>query len=106
LIHTLFRLKDEKRFRIGNHGFVSEAKMHCMHLVLDETFVPRTKKGVAVFQEMQIFMYVIMEEHLKMDKSKLLVSKYEVDNDAQSIYLDELKKHDTSSTTAWLAGDP
>jgi hypothetical protein len=53
---------------------------------------------------MQIFMYAVMEEHLKMDKGKLLVNKYEVDNDAQSIYR-ELKQHGTSSTAAWLAGD-
>jgi Cft2 family RNA processing exonuclease len=78
--------------------------MHHTHLVLDETFVPKTDKEKAVFQEMQIFMYVVMEEHLKTDKGKLLVSKYEADNDAQSIY-HELKKHGTSSTAAWLSGD-
>jgi hypothetical protein len=44
-----------------------------------------------------------MEEHLKTDKGKSLVSKYEVDNDARSIY-SELRKHGTSSTAAWLAG--
>jgi hypothetical protein len=49
-------------------------------------------------------MYAVLEDHLKMDKRKSLVSKYEVDNDAQSIYC-ELKKHGTSSTAAWLAGD-
>jgi hypothetical protein len=53
---------------------------------------------------MQIFMYAAMEERLAMDKGKSFVSKYEVDNDAQSIYC-ELKKHGTSSTAAWLAGD-
>jgi hypothetical protein len=45
-----------------------------------------------------------MEEHLKTDKRKSLVSKYEVENDAQGIY-SELKKHGTSYTAAWLAGD-
>jgi hypothetical protein len=53
---------------------------------------------------MQIFMYAIMEEHPKTDKGKTLLSKYEVDNDAQSIHC-ELKKHGTPSTAAWLAGD-
>jgi hypothetical protein len=97
-------LKDDKGFRIWNRGFVSKSKMHHTHLVLDETYVPKTDKEKAVFQEMQIFMYAVTEEHLKMDKGKSLVSQYEVDNDAQSIYC-ELKKHSTSSTAAWLAGD-
>jgi hypothetical protein len=35
-------LKDDKGFRIWNHGFVSKAKMHHTHLVLDETYVPKT----------------------------------------------------------------
>jgi hypothetical protein len=84
--------------------FCVKAKMHHTHLVLDETYVPNTDKEKAVFQEMQIFMYAIMEEHLNMDKGKSLVSNYEVDNYAQSIYR-ELRKHGTSSTAAWLAGD-
>jgi hypothetical protein len=92
-------LKDDKGYRIWNRGFVSKAKMHHTHLVLDETYVPKTDEEKAVFQEMQIFMYAVMEKNLKTDKGKSLVSKYEVNNDAQSIY-HELKKHGTSSTAA------
>ena len=78
--------------------------MHHTHLVLDENYIPKNDEEKAVFQEMQIIMYAVMEEHLKTDKGKSLVSKYEVDNDSQSIYR-ELKQHGTSSTAAWLAGD-
>jgi hypothetical protein len=59
--------------------------IHHTHLVLDETYVPKNDEEKAVFQEMQIFMYAVMEEHLKTDKGKSSVSKYEADNDAQSI---------------------
>jgi hypothetical protein len=97
-------LKDDKGFRIWNRGFVSKAKMHHTHLVLDKNYVPKMDEENAVFQGMQILTYAVMEEHLKTDKGKSLVSKYEVDNDAQSIYC-ELKKHGTLSTAAWLAGD-
>jgi hypothetical protein len=97
-------LKDDKGFRISNCGFISKAKMHRMHHVLDEIYVQKTIEENADFQEMQIIMYAVMEEHLKTDKGKSLVSKYEVNNNAQSIYR-ELKKHGTSSTAAWLAGD-
>jgi hypothetical protein len=78
--------------------------MHHTHLVLDETYVSNTDEEKPVLQEKQIFMYVIMEEHLKTDKGKSLVSKYEVDNDAQIIY-HLFMKHGTSSTAAWLSGD-
>jgi hypothetical protein len=53
---------------------------------------------------MQIFMYVVMEEHLQMDKGKSLVSQYEEDHDAQKIYRD-LKKHALGSTAAQLSSD-
>jgi hypothetical protein len=49
---------------------VSKEKMHHTHLVLDEIYVPKTDEEKAVFQEMQIFMYAVMEEHLKTDKGK------------------------------------
>jgi hypothetical protein len=81
-------LKDDKGFRIWNCGFVSIEKMHHTQLVLDENYVPRTNEENTVFQEMQIFMYAVIEEHLKTDQGKSLVSKCEVDNDAQSIYHD------------------
>jgi hypothetical protein len=61
-------LKDDKGFRTWNRGFMSKAKMHHTHLVLDENYIPKNDEENAVFQEMQIFMYAVMEEHLKTDK--------------------------------------
>jgi hypothetical protein len=45
-----------------------------------------------------------MEDHLKTDKGKSLVSQYEKTRDAQQIYRD-LKKHALASTAAQLSGD-
>jgi hypothetical protein len=53
---------------------------------------------------MQTFMYAVLEDHLKTDKGKSLVSHYELSRDAQSIYR-ELKKHALNSTAAQLSGD-
>ena len=97
-------LKDDKYFNTWNRGFVATAHMHRTHLVLDETYVPSTDVEIAVFKEMQTFMYAVLEDHLKTDKGKSLVSHYEVTRDAQSIYR-ELKKHALSSTAAQLSGD-
>jgi hypothetical protein len=79
-------LRDNKGFRVWNRGFIAKAKTHHTHLVLDEAYVPKSDEEKAVCQEMQIFMYAVMEEHLKTDKGRSIVSKYEADNDAQSIY--------------------
>jgi hypothetical protein len=56
-------LKDDKVFRIWNCGFVAKVKTHHTHLVLGEMYVPKTDAEKAVFQEMQIFMYAVMEDN-------------------------------------------
>lgn len=97
-------LKDDKHFNSWNRGFVATARMHHTDLVLDETYVPSDAAETAVFKEMQIFMYAILEEKLKTDKGKSLISQYEAAHDAQSVYR-ELKKHALGSTAAQLSGD-
>jgi hypothetical protein len=44
---------------------------------------PKICSSLAAFEEMQIFMYAVMAEHLKTDKGKSLVSQFEKDHDAQ-----------------------
>jgi hypothetical protein len=79
-------LNDGKYFNSWNCGFVAAAHMHHTHLVLDEKYVPKGDVAKAAFKEMQIFMYAVLEEHLKMDKGKSLVSQFEQEHDAQCIY--------------------
>jgi hypothetical protein len=49
-------------------------------------------------------MYAVLDDHLKTDKGKFLVSQDEILRDAQIIY-QELKRHALSSTAAQLYGD-
>jgi hypothetical protein len=49
-------------------------------------------------------MYAVMEEKLKLEKCKSLISEFEEKRDAPSVYC-ELKKHVLGSTTAQLLGD-
>jgi hypothetical protein len=49
-------------------------------------------------------MYAVMEENLKSEKGKSLISEFEEKRDAQSVYL-ELKKHALGSTVAQLSWD-
>ena len=97
-------LKDDKYFNSWNRSFIATAHMHHTQTVLDETYVPKNDLEQAVFKEMQIFMYAVLEDHLKTDKGKSLVSHYETTRDAQSIYRD-LLKHALNSTAAQLSGD-
>jgi hypothetical protein len=96
--------KDDEHFSAWHWKFVATARMHHTHLVLDPKYVPQDDVAKAAFEETQISMYVVMAGHLKTDKRKSLVSQYEKDHDAQSIYHD-LKKHALGSTSAWMSGD-
>jgi hypothetical protein len=71
---------------------------------LDENYQPKTKSEKEVFQEMQFFMYVVIEEKLKLDKGKSLVNDHENTRDAQTIYA-ALKCHGMQSTAAHISGD-
>jgi hypothetical protein len=97
-------LKDNKHFNSWNRGFVATTHMHHTHLVLDEGYCPLNDVDVAVFKEMQTFMYAVLQTHLQTDKGKALVSQFEATLDAQSIY-QELVKRALSSTAAQLSGD-
>ena len=97
-------LKDDKHFNSWNRGFIATAHMHHTHLILDPAYAPKTSEEIAVFAEMQTFMYAVFEDHLKTDTGKSLVSRYEGSHDAQSVYK-ELLKHAKSSTAAQLSGD-
>jgi hypothetical protein len=92
-------LKEDKHFNSWNHGFIATAHIHHTHLVLDTNYSPTNAIDVALFKEMQTFMNAVLQEHLKTDKGKSLVSQFEATRDAQSIYR-ELMKHALSSTAA------
>jgi hypothetical protein len=62
-------LKDDKYFNSWNHGFVATAYIHHTHLVLNKKYVPRTPNKIKVFQEIQTFMYAVMEEKLKLERA-------------------------------------
>jgi hypothetical protein len=97
-------LKNDKFFNTWSRGFVATACMHQTDLVLNETYVPKTDAEKELLKEIQTFMYAVLEDYLKTDKARLLVSHYELSRDTQSIY-SELKKHALNSTAAQLSSD-
>jgi hypothetical protein len=75
-------LKEDTYFSTWNRGFVATAHMLHTKMVLDEMYFPTLDIEMAVFKEMQTFMYAVLEEHLKTDKGKSLVSQFESTRDA------------------------
>jgi hypothetical protein len=71
---------------LWNGGFVATAYMHHPHLVLNEKYVPKKPNKIQVFQGIQTFMFAVIEENLKSEKGKLLISEFEEKRDAQSVY--------------------
>jgi hypothetical protein len=78
--------------------------MHHTHIILGETYVPKDDMEAAVFSDIQVFMYAVLEEHLNTNKGRSLVSQYEKSHNAKGIYLD-LKNHAITSTAAQLSCD-
>jgi hypothetical protein len=56
--------------------------MHHTHLVLNEKYVPKSPNKIEVFQEIQTFMYAVMEEKRNSEKGKSLISGFEEKSDA------------------------
>jgi hypothetical protein len=92
-------LKDDKYFNSWNRDFVATTYMHHTHLVLNKKYVLRTPNKIEEFQEIKTFMYAVIDEKLKSEKGKSLISEFEEKHDAQSVYC-ELKKHALGSTAA------
>jgi hypothetical protein len=52
----------------------------------------RLTTSIAVFQMIQAILKTVLEEHLKAAKGKLLVSKFESDQDAQIIFYKRIRR--------------
>jgi hypothetical protein len=97
-------LKDDKYFDSWNQNFVATAYTHHTQKVLDENYKPKSAAERDLFDEMQYFMFSVLQEKLKSEKGRSLVNDYENTRDAQSVYA-ALKKHAKESTAAHLSGD-
>jgi hypothetical protein len=84
-------LKEDKHFNAWNRGFVATAHMHHTNLVLDPDYTPKSVEDIAVFADMQTFMYAVFEEHLKTDTGKSLVIWFEKTRNAQGVYAELLE---------------
>jgi hypothetical protein len=75
-------LKEEKKFNSWNRGFAETAHMQHTIFVLHAKYSPTNAADIALFKEMQTLMYAVLQEHVKTDKGKSLVSQFEATCDA------------------------
>jgi hypothetical protein len=85
-------------------NFVATAYTHHTQKVLDENNKPKTAAWHDHFDEMQFFMFLVLQEKLKSEKGPSLVNDYENIQDAHSVFA-ALKKHAKKSTVVHLSGD-
>jgi hypothetical protein len=60
--------------------------MHHTYFDLNKEYILKRMNDIASFGEIETFIYAVLEEHLKNDKRKSLVSKVVSDLDTQSIF--------------------
>ena len=94
--------KHERYWDVWNRGFRATAKTHDLANILDNRYIPISQEDCDLFDEQQIFMYAVLEEHLLTDMGKTLVRKYEHSSNAQSIYA-ELAAHMKNSAAGTIA---
>jgi hypothetical protein len=69
--------------------------------VLDPTYVPTTNEDIALFEEKQKYMYLVLEKILQTDEGKVVVRSHDADRNAQLIYSEFLQLM-TKSTEAMM----
>ena len=76
-----------------------QARVQGVSNVLDQNYAPTTPEEVELFDEMQKFMYAILDKNVLTDQGRAIVRAHEATYDAQKAY-NEIKNHHNSSTKA------
>jgi hypothetical protein len=69
--------KNDKNFDSWNQNFVATAFTHYTQKALDKNYKPWIAAEHDLFNEMQFFMFLVLEEKLKLEKVQSLVNDYE-----------------------------
>ena len=92
-------LKEEKQWDNWYRSTISTARSHGCEHVFDPQYKPETSEDIAIFDEVQKFMYSVFDAKLHTDVGKDLVQTYFQTYDAQTIFK-KLQEHATKSTHA------
>lgn len=65
--------KTERQWDNWHRGFRATAMTHDLRNILDRTYAPTNREERELFDEQQIFLYSVFEEHLQTDMGKTLV---------------------------------
>ena len=92
-------LKDERMKDTWHRQVTNQARAQGVSKVLDENYTPTTPQETELFDEMQKFMYAVLDATVLTDRGRAIVRAHEETYDAQTVYK-ELKRYHKSSTKA------
>ena len=92
-------IKDENMKDIWHRKMNIQARVQGVSHVLDQNYTPTTLEEVELFDEMQKFMYAILDKNVLTDQGRAIVRAHEATYNAQKAY-NEIKNHHNSSTKA------
>jgi hypothetical protein len=77
-------LKDDKDHDVWHWSFNAQAVAQYVPEGLDETYIPNTANGIALFYKKQKYLYAFLKTTFKLIKA--IVREHEHDFDAQQVY--------------------
>ena len=92
-------LKDERMKDTWHHQFLNQARAQGVADILDHLYTPTTQEDKELFDEMQKFLYAVLDTTVRTDRGRAIVRSYEDTYDAQKVYT-ELQEYHMSSTKA------
>jgi hypothetical protein len=98
-------LKDEKLNDEWHRSMINVARLQGVERVFNPDYVPANPDELALFQEMQKYVYAVLAATLCTDRGKAFIREHEDDFDAQTVYTKVLAHHRTSTKAQINASD-
>jgi hypothetical protein len=83
-------MKDNKQWDPVHRTLKAQTNYQDVADVLDPNYVPKLVEEVALFDEKQKYMYLVLEKILQTEEGKVIVRSHDLDRDAQKIYSEYL----------------
>ena len=98
-------LKDEAQNDHWHRSFVNQVRAQGLSDILNPHYVPNSTEDRDLFDEMQKYMYAVLEDKVQTDQGKLIIRQHEDIYDAQSAYRDLLAHHKRSTKALMNSAD-
>ena len=90
-------LRDERQHDKWHRSFENQAFSQGVAKVLNTSYIPLTLEDTELLEEMQIYMYAVLDKTVLTDKGQEIVRKYHDKRDARAVYVELLEHHRNSN---------